>query len=280
MATLLNGRETSAKVMEELQAQVDELRGGGVTPALALVLTGTDKYSRRYVRMKAKRAEKIGMEARFHHLEETTQEELIGLIRELNENPAVHGIMVQLPLHEGLDELETVEAIAPEKDVDGLTPSTLGKIMMGEEPYLPAGVEAIMELLKRYDIDSEGKHWVIAGMSNIIGKPLAALLGNMKVQVTFCQRDDPKMAEYVKEADVIVTELFKKHAITADMVKKGVIVIDNGNNYEGKKVFGDVDTEAVAEVASAITPVPGGVGPLLIAMLLRNTVEAAARSIV
>ena len=280
MATILNGRETSAKVVEELQAQVDELKGGGVTPALALVLTGTDKYSRRYVRMKAKRAEKIGMEARFHHLEETTQKELIGLIRELNEDPAVHGIMVQLPLHEGLDELETVEAITPEKDVDGLTPSTLGKIMMGEECYLPAGVEAIMELLKRYDIDPEGKHWVIAGMSNIIGKPLAALLGNMKVQVTFCQRDDPKMAEYVKEADVIVTELFKKHAITADMVKKGVIVIDNGNNYEGKKVFGDVDTEAVAEVASAITPVPGGVGPLLIAMLLRNTVETAARSIV
>jgi len=280
MATILNGRETSAKVMEELQAQVDELKGRGVTPALALVLTGTDKYSRRYVRMKAKRAEKIGMEARFHHLEETTQEELIGLIRELNEDPAVHGIMVQLPLHEGLDELETVEAITPEKDVDGLTPSTLGKIMMGEDCYLPAGVEAIMELLKRYDIDPEGKHWVIAGMSNIIGKPLAALLGNMKVQVTFCQRDDPKMAEYVKEADVLVTELFKKHAITADMVKEGVIVIDNGNNYEGKKVFGDVDTEAVAEVASAITPVPGGVGPLLIAMLLRNTVEAAARSIV
>ena len=280
MATILNGRETSAKVMEELQAQVDELKGRGVTPALALVLTGTDKYSRRYVRMKAKRSEKIGMEARFHHLEETTQKELIGLIRELNEDPAVHGVMVQLPLHEGLDELETVEAITPEKDVDGLSPSTLGKIMMGEECYLPAGVEAIMELLKRYDIDPEGKHWVIAGMSNIIGKPLAALLGNMKVQVTFCQRDDPKMAEYVKEADVIVTELFKKHAITADMVKKGVIIIDNGNNYEGKKVFGDVDTEAVAEVASAITPVPGGVGPLLIAMLLRNTVEAAARSIV
>ena len=280
MATILNGRETSAKVMEEIQAQVDELKGRGVTPALALVLTGTDKYSRRYVRMKAKRAEKIGMESRFHHLEETTQRELIGLIRELNEDPAVHGVMVQLPLHEGLDELETVEAITPEKDVDGLTPSTLGKIMMGEECYLPAGVEAIMELLKRYDIDPEGKHWVIAGMSNIIGKPLAALLGNMKVQVTFCQKDDPKMAEYVREADVIVTELFKKHAITADMVKKGVIVIDNGNNYEGKKVFGDVDTEAVAEVASAITPVPGGVGPLLIAMLLRNTVEAAARSIV
>jgi len=278
LATILDGRETSAKVMEELQAQVEGLKGRGVTPTLALVLTGTDKYSRRYVRMKARRAEKIGMEVRLHHLEETTQEDLAALIRDLNEDPAVHGIMVQLPLQEGLDELETVEAIAPEKDVDGLSPHTLGRIMMGEDCYLPAGVEAIMELLRRYGIDPEGKHWVIAGMSNIVGKPLAAHLGNMEARVTFCQRDDPEMAGYVKEADVLVTELSRKHAVTADMVKRGVIVIDNGNNYEGKKVYGDVDTEAVAEVAAAITPVPGGVGPLLIAMLLRNTLKAASRS--
>jgi methylenetetrahydrofolate dehydrogenase (NADP+)/methenyltetrahydrofolate cyclohydrolase len=176
--------------------------------------------------------------------------------------------------------LEIVEAITPDKDVDGLSPSTLGKIMMGEECYLPAGVEAIVELLGRYEINPEEKHWVIAGMSNIIGKPLAALLGNMKVQVTFCQKDDPMLADYSKKADVLVTELFRKHAITVDMVKEGVTVIDNGNNYEGKKVYGDVDTEQVAEVASAITPVPGGVGPLLIAMLLRNTVKAAANSII
>jgi methylenetetrahydrofolate dehydrogenase (NADP+)/methenyltetrahydrofolate cyclohydrolase len=216
------------------------------------------------------------MDAQFIHLEETTQEELLNLINKLNNDESVHGIMVQLPLHEGLNELETVEAIAPKKDVDGLSPSTLGKIMMGEDCYLPAGVEAIMELLERYNIEPEGKHWVITGMSNIIGKPLAALLGNMNVQVTFCQKDDPKMMNYVKEADVLVTELFKKHAITADMVKKDVVVIDNGNNYEGKKVFGDVDTENVSNVASAITPVPGGVGPLLISMLLRNTVKAAS----
>jgi methylenetetrahydrofolate dehydrogenase (NADP+)/methenyltetrahydrofolate cyclohydrolase len=266
--------------MGELQVQVEELKGKGVTPTLALILTGTDKYSRRYVRMKAKRAEEIGIEARFHHFEQTTQEELVNLVRGLNDDQAVHGIMVQLPLHEGLAELEIVEAIMPEKDVDGLSPSTLGKIMMGEECYLPAGVEAIMELLRRYDIDPEEKHWVIAGMSNIIGKPLAALLGNMKVQVTFCQKDDPMIADYAKKADVLVTELFRKHAITVDMVKEGVTVIDNGNNYEGKKVYGDVDTEKVAEVASAITPVPGGVGPLLIAMLLRNTVKAAANSII
>ncbi len=276
MATILDGRATTETVMEELAAQVEELKEKGVTPRLAIVLTGTDKYSRRYVRMKKRRAESIGMIADFHHLEETTQEELIALIEELNSDPTIHGIMLQLPLAKGLDELEAVEAIAPEKDVDGLTPSTLGKIMMGEEAYIPAGVEAIMELLRRYEIDPEHKHWVIAGMSNIIGKPLAALLGNVEARVTFTQKDDPHLAEVVKEADVLVTELFTKHAVTAEMVKEGVVVIDNGNNYEGKKVFGDVDTEAVTEVAGAITPVPGGVGPMLIAMLLRNTVKAAS----
>jgi methylenetetrahydrofolate dehydrogenase (NADP+)/methenyltetrahydrofolate cyclohydrolase len=276
MATILDGRATTEVVMEELAAQVEELKEKGVTPRLAIVLTGTDKYDRRYVRMKKRRAESIGMVADFHHLEETTQEELIALIEELNSDPAIHGFMLQLPLAKGLDELEAVEAIAPEKDVDGLTPSTLGKIMMGEEAYIPAGVEAIMELLRRYEIDPEHKHWVIAGMSNIIGKPLAALLGNMEARVTFTQKDDPHLAEVVKEADVLVTELFTKHAVTAEMVKEGVVVIDNGNNYEGKKVFGDVDTEAVTEVAGAITPVPGGVGPMLIAMLLRNTVKAAS----
>ncbi len=276
MATILDGRETSSKVMEELKAQVEELKAGGVTPTLAIVLTGTDKYSLRYVKMKAKRAEEVGLEARFHHLEEATTDEVVSLVEGLNEDPAVHGVLVQLPVAEGLDELEIVGAIDPEKDVDGLTPSTLGKMLMGEESFLPAGVEAIMELFRRYGLDPEGKHWVVAGSTNYLGKPLIALLVNMDVRVTFCNKDDPEMPELVKGADVLVTELFRKHAVTADMVKGGVIVIDNGNNYEGNKVYGDVDTDAVAEKASAITPVPGGVGPLLIAMLLKNTVRAAS----
>ena len=280
MAVILNGRETSEKVMEELSAQVGELKAKGINPTLALILTGTDRYSRRYLRMKARRAESIGIEPRLHHLEETTTEEVVKLVRELSEDPEVHGVLVQLPVAEGLDELEIVEAIDPDKDVDGLTPSTLGKILMGEETFLPAGVEAILELFRRYGLDPEGKHWVVAGSTNWLGKPLIAHLANMGVQATFCGKDDPRMPELVKEADVLYTELFRKHAVTADMVKPGVIVIDNGNNYEGKKVYGDVDTEAVSEVASAITPVPGGVGPLLIAMLLSNTVKAASRSIV
>jgi len=279
MATILNGKETSATVMEELQPKVDELKAKGVTPTLALVLTGTDKYSRRYVRRKAKRAESIGIDARLHHLEETTTEEVVKLVEELCGDPEIHGVLVQLPVAEGLHEGEIVDAVTAEKDVDGISPSTLGKILLGEESFLPAGVDAILELFRRYDLDPEGKHWVVAGSTNWLGKPLIAHLANMGVQATFCSKDDPKMPELVKDADVICTELFQKHAITADMVKPGVIVIDNGNNYEGKKVFGDVDTEAVTEVAKAITPVPGGVGPLLNMMLLANTIKAAAKSI-
>ena len=278
MAVVLDGRETSAKIMEGLKAQIEELKGKGVNPALALVLTGTDRFSRRYMRMKARRAEETGIEAQLHHLEETTTEEVVTLVSKLSKDPKVHGVLVQLPVAEGLDELEIVSAIDPEKDVDGLTPTTLGKMLLGEETLLPAGVEAIMELFRRYDLDPKGKHWVVAGSTNWLGKPLLALLANMDVRVTSFGKDEPGLAAYVAEADVLCTELFRKHAVTADMVKEGVIVIDNGNNYEGKKVYGDVDTEAVSEKAAAITPVPGGVGPLLIAMLLHNTVKAASRS--
>jgi methylenetetrahydrofolate dehydrogenase (NADP+)/methenyltetrahydrofolate cyclohydrolase len=277
MAVVLDGRETSAKVMEELAAQVEELKGRGVKPTLALVLTGSDKYSRRYVRMKAKRAEELGMEARFHHLEETTTEEVVKLVEELCADPEIHGVMVQLPVAEGLEEGAIVDAVDSDKDVDGISPATLGKILLGEECFLPAGVDAIMELFRRYDLDPEGKHWVVAGATNWLGKPLIALLANMNMTVSFCGKDDPKMPELVKEADVLCTELFAKNAVTAEMVKEGVIVIDNGNNYEGKKVFGDVDTESVSEKASAITPVPGGVGPLLVTMLMSNTVKAASK---
>lgn len=279
MAIILDGKETSATIMEELQAKVDALKAKGVTPTLALVLTGTEKYSRRYVRMKVKRAEKIGIETRLHHLEETTTEEVVELVEGLCGDPEIHGVLVQLPVTEGLDEGAIVEAITAEKDIDGISPSTLGKILLGEASFLPAGVDAILELFRRYGLNPEGKHWVIAGSTNWLGKPLIAHLSNLGVQVTFFGKEDPRMPELVKDADVLCTELSRKHAITADMVKPGVIVIDNGNNYEGKKVYGDVDTESVAEVAKAITPVPGGVGPLLITMLLANTLEAALKSI-
>ena len=277
MATILDGKATTAIVMEEITAEVEKLAGKGVVPGLAVVLTGDDKYSVRYVKLKTKRAAKVGMYAEFHHLEETTDEELKALIEKLNDDPKIHGIMVQLPLAEGLNELSAVETIANEKDVDGLSPSTLGKVLMGEECYLPAGVEAIMELFKRYDISPEGKHWLVAGGSNFMSKPMATYIMNIKSRVTQAGAKCPHIPELAKTADVICTEMFMKHAITAEMVKEGVIIIDNGNNYEGKKVFGDVDPE-VYEKASAYTPVPGGTGPMLIAMLLRNTVKAAAKT--
>jgi methylenetetrahydrofolate dehydrogenase (NADP+)/methenyltetrahydrofolate cyclohydrolase len=276
MTIILNGRETSDKVMKEVTSMIEELKG--VTPGLALVLTGDDKFSARYVKLKKSKAEEVGIYAEFHHLEDPSQEELVKLIHDLNDNSKIHGIMVQLPLAEGLDELETVNAILPEKDVDGLSPNTLGKIVMGEETYLPAGVEAIMELLRRYDLDPEGKHWVVVGSSNFLSKPLVSYLGNLDAQVTFCKESDPAYKKLVKEADVISTEIFEKQVIKADMLKDGVIVIDNGNTYEGKKVFGDVDTDDVMDKAKAITPVPGGTGPMLISMLLRNTVKAARAS--
>jgi methylenetetrahydrofolate dehydrogenase (NADP+)/methenyltetrahydrofolate cyclohydrolase len=277
MTIILDGKATTAIVMEEIAAEVEKLAGKGIVPGLAVVLTGDDKYSVRYVKLKTKRAAKVGMYAEFHHLEETTDEELKALIEKLNDDPKIHGIMVQLPLAEGLDELSAVETIADEKDVDGLSPSTLGKLLMGEECYLPAGVEAIMELFKRYDISPEGKHWLVAGGTNFMSKPMAAYVMNMKSRVTQAGAKCPHIPELAKTVDVICTEMFKKHAITADMVKDGVIILDNGNNYEGKKVFGDVDP-AVYEKASAYTPVPGGIGPMLIAMLLRNTVKAAAKT--
>ena len=276
MPIVLDGRATTDKVMEELAADVEKLAEKGITPGLALVLTGDDKFSARYVKLKQKRAESIGMYCEFHHLEQTTDEELVALVEKLNKDPKIHGIMVQLPLAEGLDELKAVDAIDPAKDVDGLSPNTLGKVLMGEDCYVPAGVEAIMELFKRYDLDPNRKHWVIVGSSNFLSKPLAAYVMNLSSNVTQVDEGCPHIAKRVKDADVISTEIGKKHFITADMVKEGVIIIDNGNNYEGKKVYGDVTPEAL-EKSSAYTPVPGGTGPLLISLLLRNTIKAASK---
>jgi methylenetetrahydrofolate dehydrogenase (NADP+)/methenyltetrahydrofolate cyclohydrolase len=275
MAVILDGRATSEKVMEELAEEAKRLAESGITPGLSLIITGDDKYSLRYVKLKQKRAESVGIYVDFHHLEETTNEELVSLIQKLNKDPKIHGIMVQLPLMGGLDEIKVVDAIAPMKDVDGLSPNTLGKLLMGEDCYPPAGVEAIVELFKRYDLDVDGKHWLVAGETNFLSKPLAAYLMNRKVRVTQVGPGCPHLPDLVKMADVVSTELFKKHAITGDMVKDGVIVIDNGNNYEGKNVYGDVDPAAL-EKASAYTPVPGGTGPMLISMLLRNTLKAAS----
>jgi methylenetetrahydrofolate dehydrogenase (NADP+) / methenyltetrahydrofolate cyclohydrolase len=275
MAIILDGKDTSNKLIEKIKEDVITLKNRGIIPVLHLILIGSDSGSIRYTGIKVKRAEEVGISAILHHFEKTTTAEVISLIEKLNDDPKIHGIMVQLPVPKDVNEAAIVEAISPEKDVDGLSPITFGKILMGEKAFLPAGVDAVMELLKRFNVEWEGKHWVIAGLTPWLGKPLIVHLLNKKVQVTGCSADDPNLLEMVKMADILVIEVYRKHAVMASMVKKGVVVIDNGNNYEGKKVYGDVDTDGVTAVASAITPVPGGTGPLLITMLLQNTVKAA-----
>jgi methylenetetrahydrofolate dehydrogenase (NADP+)/methenyltetrahydrofolate cyclohydrolase len=275
MALILDGKEVSAKIIEETKKDVTALKLKGITPSLHLILIGTDPSSLRYVNLKIKRAEEAGVSATIHHYEKTTTEEVVELIRKMNIDPKVHGIMIQLPVPNEINEHSLVEVISPDKDVDGISTFTFGKILMGEKAFLPAGVDAVMQLLKRYNIEWENKHWVVVGLTVWLGKPLVAHLLNKKVQVTALSAEDLKINEHVKTADILVIEVYKKHAINSSYVKEDVVVIDNGNNYEGKKVFGDVDFEGVSQIASAITPVPGGTGPLLISMLIKNTVEAA-----
>lgn len=277
MTVILDGRSIASKIVEELTVKIQDLKRKGISPSLALVLVGDDIYSKRYVDMKIKKCEEVGILATLHHIDGSSERELLDLMKRLNDDARIHGVMVQLPLPEGFNELKVVGSISPEKDVDGLNPSTIGKILLGEEAFFPAGVEAIFELLDRHKIEWMGKHWIIVGLSNIVGKPLTASLLNKKVTVTTCYPDQSDLAEITKDADILVVDIGRKWFITADMVKRNSVVIDNGNNYEGKRVYGDVDFEGVKEVAMAITPVPGGIGPLLITMLIRNTIKAAER---
>ncbi len=279
MTIILDGRSVASRMAEELKNRASNLRRVGVKPALAIILAGEEKASRRYVELKARRCGEVGVEAQIHTLPgEASTDEAVELVRRLDGDPTIHGLMVQLPLPEGMDELPILEAIPPEKDVDGLSPRTLGRILLGRDGFIPAGVEAIMELLRAYGVQAEGRHWVIAGRSRTLGRPLAALLANMDSAVTICGREDPNLRIYMREADILVVDLGVKWSVGEEMVKTGAAVIDMGNNYEAGRVYGDVDFEAVKGKAHAITPVPGGVGPLLISMLIRNTLRAAEMS--
>lgn len=277
MTVILDGRTLASKIVEELKTKTQNLKSKGITPSLALVLVGDDAYSKRYVNLKIKKCEEIGVQGILNHFKGSDEKELLDLLRGLNKDPNIHGVMVQLPLPEGFNELRVVEEISPEKDVDGLNPATLGRILVGEEAYIPAGVEAIIELLNRYEIEWLEKRWVIVGLSNIIGKPLAAFLLNRNVTVIACQPIWKDLARITREAEILVVDVARKWFITANMIRRNSVIIDNGNNYEENKVYGDVDFEKVKEDVAAITPVPGGVGPLLVTMLVRNTIKAAER---
>ncbi|MGI5966173.1 MULTISPECIES: bifunctional methylenetetrahydrofolate dehydrogenase/methenyltetrahydrofolate cyclohydrolase FolD [Anaerotruncus] len=278
-AKLIDGKAVSAALRENLKAEVAALAEDGITPGLAVVIVGEDPASKVYVRNKKKACEELGMYSEEYALqEETTQEELLALVDKLNKKPDIDGILVQLPLPKHLDEKQVIAAISPDKDVDAFHAANVGKIMIGDYKFLPCTPAGVMELIHSAGIVVEGKECVVIGRSNIVGKPMAMLLMHENGTVTICHSRTKNLAEVCRRADILVAAIGKAKFVTADMVKEGATVIDVGmNRDENGKLCGDVDFDSVCEVAGAITPVPGGVGPMTITMLMKNTINAAKR---
>lgn len=280
MAKILSGKEVSARIKEKLKAEVAALTEKGVTPGLAVVIVGNDPASKVYVGRKEAMCAELGMYSEKYALpEDTAQSELLALIEKLNSDPNIHGILVQLPLPEPLDEKAVIAAIAPQKDVDAFHPVNVGKIMIGDYDFVPCTPAGIMELIAESGVEVEGKNCVVIGRSNIVGKPMSMLLLHKNGTVTICHSRTKNLAEITRNADILVAAVGRAHFVTADMVKPGAVVIDVGmNRLEDGKLAGDVDFDAVEPIAAAITPVPGGVGPMTISMLMRNTLTAAKRA--
>lgn len=288
-ATIIDGKQIANQVREELKTEVEELKSTGVTPGLAVVLVGEDPASQVYVRRKEKMAVELG----FHSLTlrypaTMTQEEILTLIRKLNHDSKIHGILVQLPLPDHIDANLVIETIDPKKDVDGFHPKNVGALMLGNPAFVPCTPAGIMLLLEKSTIDPAGKHVVILGRSNIVGKPMMNLLMQKQkganATVTICHTGTKDFTVFTRQADILIAAMGKAAVVTGDMLKPGVVVIDVGVNRvedasrkSGYRLVGDVDFASAAEVASMITPVPGGVGPMTIIMLMRNTVLAAKR---
>ncbi|HDE0213194.1 TPA: bifunctional methylenetetrahydrofolate dehydrogenase/methenyltetrahydrofolate cyclohydrolase FolD [Staphylococcus aureus] len=276
VAKILDGKQIAKDYRQGLQDQVEALKEKGFTPKLSVILVGNDGASQSYVRSKKKAAEKIGMISEIVHLEETaTEEEVLNELNRLNNDDSVSGILVQVPLPKQVSEQKILEAINPEKDVDGFHPINIGKLYIDEQTFVPCTPLGIMEILKHADIDLEGKNAVVIGRSHIVGQPVSKLLLQKNASVTILHSRSKDMASYLKDADVIVSAVGKPGLVTKDVVKEGVVIIDVGNTPdENGKLKGDVDYDAVKEIAGAITPVPGGVGPLTITMVLNNTLLA------
>ncbi len=286
-ARIISGTEVAKEIRAELKEEIAELKDKhNLVPGLATVLVGEDPASQVYVGQKEKTSQNLGIYSERHDLPaETNQKDLMALINKLNKDPKIHGILVQLPLPKHINETEVLFAIDPKKDVDGFHPVNLGKLMIGEPDYLPCTPHGIQQLLIRSGVKIEGAEVVVVGRSNIVGKPIANILLQKKeganATVTVCHTRSKDMAFHTKRADILIVAAGKAKAITADMVKEGVVVIDVGVNQigttaDGKRILsGDVDFENVKEKASAITPVPGGVGPMTITMLMMNTMRAA-----
>jgi methylenetetrahydrofolate dehydrogenase (NADP+)/methenyltetrahydrofolate cyclohydrolase len=280
-AQIISGLEVSAAVKERVKKVVEELKSQGVTPCLATVLVGDDSASATYVNNKQKTAKELGIATRDHRLASTfKQQELLELVQLLNNDPEIHGILVQLPLPKHIDEFAIINAISPLKDVDGLTPYSAGMLQNGMALLKPCTPSGIMELFDYYKIALEGKDIVIINRSNLVGKPLVFMLLERNATVTVCHSKTKDLAARLKQADIIITAVGNRQRFTlgADMVKSGAVVIDVATTRVNGKLAGDCDFEAIRQKASWITPVPGGVGPMTIAMLMKNTASAASVS--
>lgn len=276
VAKILDGREIAKTYRAGLQAEVEKLKEHNIVPKLTVILVGNDGASQSYVNSKKKAAEKIGMISEIVHMDESsTEEEVLSELDRLNNDDSVSGILVQVPLPKQVSEAKVLEAINPDKDVDGFNPINIGRLYTGERTFIPCTPLGIMEILKHADIDLKGKNVAVIGRSHIVGQPVSKLLTDQDATVTLLHSKSTNTEEVLKQADVIVSAVGRVHLVTKNLVKPGAVIIDVGNTPdENGKLKGDVDFEAVKEVASAITPVPGGVGPLTITMVLNNTLLA------
>ena len=279
MATIIDGKMLSLKLKEEMKGRIAQMKEEGIVPKLVVVLVGNDSASQVYVRNKHKSCGEVGIESEVITMpEETTQQELLDVVERLSQDSGDDGILVQLPLPKQIDEKTVLRAIRPDKDVDGFHPVNVGLLSIGDECFAPATPSGIVVMLKEYGIEIAGKHCVIVGRSNIVGKPMAALMLKENATVTVCHSKTNNLAEITRQADILIVATGRRNTVTADMVKEGVVVIDVGmNRNELGKLCGDVDFENVKEKASFITPVPGGVGPMTITELLESTILAAKR---
>lgn len=277
MAKILNGKEVSEQIKGELKLEVEKLKNEGIFPGLAVIIAGDDSASRIYVNNKKKACSELGIYSEEYALPgDVSEAEILDIIDKLNKDNSISGILVQLPLPKHISEKKVIESINPKKDVDAFHPINVGKIMIGDYDFVPCTPAGIMELIKKSGVSPEGKDCVVIGRSNIVGKPMAMLLQHQNGTVTVCHSRTQNLKEKMKNADILVVAVGKPNFVTGDMIKSGAVVIDVGiNRLENKKLVGDVDFVSAEKVASAITPVPGGVGPMTIAMLMKNTVKAA-----
>lgn len=277
---IIDGKKLAKEIRGNLKIKCDELKEKGIKPKFAVIMVGNDKASQIYVKNKSKACEEIGIEFEEYLLDENVnQEELIQQIEELNNDKTIHGILLQSPIPSHLDINEAFRTIAPEKDVDGFNPVNVGKLCLNQDTLVSCTPYGIMKMFEAYNIDLTGKNVTILGRSNIVGKPLIQCCLNKNATVTVCHSKTKDLKKYTKDADVIIAAIGKSKFVTADMIKQGAVVIDVGiNRGEDGKITGDVDFENVSQKASYITPVPGGVGPMTIAMLMNNVIKAATES--